>query len=75
MPTSYNRHNTDRALTGGFGLRTEEAGLGSGGRGKSEIFPALQKCSDRYYTKKVFAKRSFFLLISFKRLLAPGDMI
>jgi hypothetical protein len=38
---------------GAIGLRTEEAGLGSGGRGKSEIFPALQKCSDEECTRKL----------------------
>jgi hypothetical protein len=39
-----------------IGLKIEEAGLGSGGRGKSEIFPALQKCSDKQYTKRLCPK-------------------
>ena len=36
--------------------KTEEAGPGSGGRGKSEIFPALQICSDKQYNKKLVSR-------------------
>jgi hypothetical protein len=42
-----------------IGLKIEEAGLRSGGRGKSEIFPALQKCSGRHYAKKLCPKLRF----------------
>ncbi len=45
---------------GALGLRKEEAGLRSGGRGKSEIFPALQKCSDKQYSKKLCPKLHLF---------------
>ncbi len=44
---------------GAIDLKTEEAGLRRGGRGKSEIFPALQKCSDKQYTKKPYPKLRF----------------
>jgi hypothetical protein len=42
-----------------IGLKMEEAGLRSGGRGKSEIASALRMCSNELYIKKLYTKLPF----------------
>jgi hypothetical protein len=57
-----------------IGLKMEEAGLRSGGRGKSEIASALRMCSNELYIKALY-KATLFMLIFVGKLLSSAHRI